>query len=263
MGRPCSAQRALTLDLDPPNDEQKRALSHLIARRIEGVPLSHLTERQQFMGLEMMASPDALAPRLETEILARVAIDLAASMNHVGEPTRVIDVCTGSGNVALAIAHYVPSAQLHGADLSESAIELAKRNAAHLQLEHRVEWRCGDLLTPFDTPELAGRVDMITCNPPYISSAKVNQMPQEISQHEPRLAFDGGPFGVSILLRLLEQAPRLLRPGGWLAFEVGAGQGPAMLKRLQSGSAFADARSHADAAGTVRALAARRAAQEL
>jgi len=98
---------------------------------------------------------------------------------------------------------------------------------------------------------------VLTCNPPYISSAKVGQMAEEISAHEPRLAFDGGPFGVAILMRLLQDAPKFLKPGGWLAFEVGLGQGPAMQKRLTSAGVYHDIRTLADHSGAIRALAAR------
>ena len=256
-GNACSTERALSLPLQEPDAEQQAALRDLVKRRIEGMPLSHLTGRQQFMGLEMLAGPEALVPRAETQLLARAAIALASAMPG---PLTVVDTCTGSGNVALAIAHHVPGARVYAADLSEDAVGLARRNAAHLGLEGRVEFHAGDLLAPFDTPAFAGKVDLLTCNPPYISTAKVKQMPGEISGHEPSLAFDGGPFGVSILMRLIADAPRLLRAGGWLAFEVGLGQGPALVKRLKNGPAFDDVQSHSDANGDVRSIAARRAA---
>ena len=99
-----------------------------------------------------------------------------------------------------------------GADLSPDAVGLARQNATFLGRED-VEFRCGDLLEPFDQPSLHGRVDMITCNPPYISSARVDGMPLEISRHEPRLAFDGGPFGVKIIRKLIATAPQLPEAG--------------------------------------------------
>jgi release factor glutamine methyltransferase len=169
----------------------------------------------------------------------------------------VVDVCTGSGNVALAIAQAVANARVSGADLDEQAVFLARRNAAHLGLDARVHFECGDLLAPFDTPEFRGRVDVLTCNPPYISSAKVSQMADEISAHEPRLAFDGGPLGVSILMRLLDEAPSLLRDGGWLVFEVGAGQGPALARRLEKHPSYDSVHALSDEGGTVRAVQAR------
>jgi release factor glutamine methyltransferase len=123
-------------------------------------------------------------------------------------------------------------------------------------LQGRTEFRAGDLLAPFDTSDFHGSIDLLTCNPPYISSAKVDQMHGEIARHEPHLAFDGGPFGVAILMRLLQDAPRFLRPGAWLGFEVGLGQGPAMAKRLEK-SGCAQVKSLTDGAGAIRALFAR------
>jgi len=117
----------------------------------------------------------------------------------------------------------IPQSQVYAADLSEDAVALARENARHLQLHSRTEFGAGDLLAPFDKPELHGTIDLLTCNPPYISSAKVDHMHQEIAAHEPHLAFDGGPFGVNILMRLLQDAPRFLNHNGWLAFEVGLG----------------------------------------
>lgn len=260
-GSQYSAARATLHPLPDLDREQEQALRTLVQRRIDGVPLSHLTQRQCFMGIEMIAGVQALVPRAETELLARRGIEIAQALSAEGGPVTVIDVCTGSGNVALAIAHHVPQARVHAADLSGDAVEFARSNARYLGLEGRVEFRAGDLLSPFDNPEFARKVDIITCNPPYISSAKVSQMPREISEHEPSLAFDGGPFGVSILMRLLDDAPRLLRPGGWLAFEVGLGQGASLARRLQASAYYCDVRSHADAAGTIRALSARRVDQ--
>jgi release factor glutamine methyltransferase len=226
-------------------------------RRLAGVPLAHLTHRQRFVDMEMLAGSEALVPRRETELLARAGIDLARQIATRQASVRVVDVCTGSGNVALAIACHVSVAKVFAADLSEEAVTLARRNAEHLKLQARTEFRAGDLLAPFDTSDFHGTVDVLTCNPPYISSAKVEQMHGEISQHEPHLAFDGGPFGVAILMRLLQDAPRFIRPGGWLAFEVGLGQGPAMAKRLEKLARVTEVRPLSDEHGAIRALVAR------
>ncbi len=258
MGSAVSAELAMTKPLEVPDAAQEAALRELVRRRTAGVPLSHLTERQQFMGLEMLAGPEALVPRAETELLARTAVELARGASGPASPT-VIDACTGCGNVALAIAHALPNAKVYASDLSEPAVDLARRNAQFLGLADRVDLRVSDVLAQFDTPEFLRNVDLLTCNPPYISSAKVSEMPEEISDYEPALAFDGGPFGVSILMRLLQDAPRILRTGGWLAFEVGLGQGPVLVKRLQNNAAFDEVRPCHDAAGAIRAIATRRA----
>jgi release factor glutamine methyltransferase len=258
QGAPCSARMARAAHLAPLDTEQVLHLRALVERRLEGRPLAHITGRQHFMGLELLCGPDALVPRIETEMLARAAIEIAGTLQRGDAGPRILDACTGCGNVALALAGHVAPAIIGACDLSGEAIALARRNARHTGLSTRVEFRTGDLLAPFRDGEWNGAVDLLTCNPPYISSAKVPEMAGEIASHEPAMAFDGGPFGVSILMRLLQDAPEMLRPGGWLAFEVGLGQGPAMQKRLKSSGNFSAIRTHADAAGHIRVIAAQR-----
>jgi release factor glutamine methyltransferase len=259
-GVPLSAAAAMGHPLPALDAAQRLRFDALVQQRLAGVPLAHLTGRQRFMGLELLAGPEALIPRHETELLARAATALLqqAAQERDGA-VLALDVCTGSGNVALAMAAQVPAARVHAADLSADAVALARRNAAHLGLGDRVTVHEGDLLAPFDTPEFVGRVDVLSCNPPYISSARVPAMAAEIAAHEPALAFDGGPLGIRILQRLLREGPRFVRPGGWLAFEVGAGQGAGVMRRLSADAGFAELRSVCDAAGEVRAVLARRA----
>jgi len=252
-GHPKSVVAAAAGELPPLDESGLSRLHALIDRRLEGVPLAHLTGRQHFAGMEMLAGAGALVPRRETELLAQAAIALA---REVAAPL-VVDVCTGCGNVALALAQHVVDARVFGADLSEDALALARQNADWLGLADRVEFRAGDLLAPFDSDEFLGQVDVLTCNPPYISSGKVGQMAAEIAGHEPRLAFDGGPLGVTILMRLVQEAPRYVRSGGWLAFEVGLGQGPALVRRLKGTPAYREVREIADENGAVRAILVR------
>jgi release factor glutamine methyltransferase len=255
-GIPASPERAATLELPPLSNDQGELLRQLIERRVSGAPLAHITQRQHFMGLEMLAGAEALVPRKETELLAQAAIGKAVEIVRERGACKVVDVCTGSGNVALAVAHHVPSARVFAADLSESALALARRNANHLQLEQRIEFRAGDLLRPFESEAFLGQVDLLTCNPPYISSTGVERMPPEISAHEPRLAFDGGPLGIGILMRLVREAPSFVRAGGWLAFEVGSGQGAGLLKRMQANPSFREVLAVNDASGVNRVLIA-------
>lgn len=259
-GQPRSAVASAgteALPLLEPDGGASQVLRELVARRLAGEPLAHITGRQHFMGMEMLSGPDALIPRAETELLAGCAVQLLHRMESSAGAV-VIDVCAGSGNLALAIAKHVPGARVYAADIGGDAIALAQRNAVHLGLAQRIAFSVGDLLAPFDGPGLHGNVDLIVCNPPYISSAKVATMPVEISRHEPAAAFDGGALGVSILMRLVDAAPRFLRNGGHLAFEVGAGQGPAMARRLRSRPEYTDVQLLEDAGGVVRVLAVQR-----
>ncbi len=240
----------------PLNEQGLARVNELIELRLADVPLAHLTGRQDFMGLVMLASPDALVPRKETEILGYAAVNALERQN---EPAPlVIDVCTGAGNVAFGIADKVPNARVLGADLSPEAVELAKRNALFLKRDD-IEFRCGDLLGPFRTQEFLGKVDALTCNPPYISSGRVETMPEEISRHEPKLAFDGGPFGVGLIRRLVKEAPQLLKPGGWLLFEIGVGQGAAVARGLERDPLYDTVNTYSDADGEIRVVEASRA----
>lgn len=241
--------------LDAAGDERLHAL---ITRRLAGEPLAHLTERQRFMGLELLASPEALIPRRETELLAQAVLERGRELARETGSLTAIDVCTGSGNVALALAHHLPSARVFAADLSESAVQLARRNAELLGLAERVTLAAGDLLAPFDTPQFHGKVDLLSCNPPYISSGKLEHMPTEIIGFEPSLAFDGGPLGIRIIQRLMTEAPRFLRRGGWLCFEIGLGQGPAVKSRVVKTGDFDMVVTVVDPAGDIRAIVARR-----
>lgn len=254
-GSPRSAAVALDTPLPELDDPQRDVLRQLIAERTSGTPLSYLTRRQRFLGLEMYAAPGALIPRRETEIVGRALLALAhEAVAQAGHAT-VLDICTGSGNLALACVAHEPRCVVAAADLSADAIAVARENAVVMGLDGRVDFRVGDLLAPFGD-DWNGRADVVSCNPPYISTARVGTMAAEIAEHEPDLAFDGGPFGVRILTRVIKEAPRVMRPGGWLCFEVGLGQGPAMAGRLRAATIYGEIREYVDDRGAVRALAA-------
>ena len=256
-GVPVSARNATGVALPLLTAADAERLQGLVRQRIAGTPLAHLTGRQHFMGLDLLAGREALIPRMETELLGWAALD---ALRNGGAANRdevmVVDVCTGSGNLALALAFHAPTARVCASDLSEEALALARRNTLHLQLQHRVEFRQGDLLAPFDEARFLGHIDLLVCNPPYISSRKVDTMPHEIVGHEPRLAFDGGAFGIQVVERLMREAPRFLRQGGCLAFEIGLGQGSAILKRLSADKRYSRLRPVQDAAGAIRAIVA-------
>jgi release factor glutamine methyltransferase len=260
-GSAVSAELAVEQPLAELDEAALARLDALLARRLAGEPLAHLTGRQHFMGMELLAGPEALIPRRETEILANAALGKLRQLivEQGGRPATVIDVCTGCGNLALALACHEPRSRVLASDLSPEAIELAGRNVEHLGLAGRVELRCGDFLEPLNEEAIRGHVDLLVCNPPYISSGKLKGMPEEIIAREPSLAFDGGPFGIRILQRLMREAPVYLRPGGWLAFEVGLGQGSAALQWLGKMTEFDQTEHALDAEGQVRAVLARRA----
>lgn len=256
-GRPVSVRKASGIDLPELNPEQCNTLATLVQQRCSGTPLAHLTARQHFMGIEMLAGPGALIPRVETEILGKEALRLATMIADKNGTVMVLDVCTGSGNIPLALAASEPRCRAVGADLSPEAVQLALENSHHLGLEQRVEFKCGDLFEPFNTEQYRGKFDIVTCNPPYIPSAKVSAMDPEISQHEPRLAFDGGSLGIAVVSRLVRSALDFLKPGSYLCFEVGLGQATAFERMLKKTDAYREVRELVDGNGQVRALVAR------
>lgn len=258
-GTPVSAEAAMGIEMPALDEAQRASLSALVQKRIDGVPLAHLTGRQRFMEIEMLAGPEALIPRKETEILASCVIERLQEIENTQDAPLVIDVCTGAGNLPVVYAQHTAQSRIHAADLCPRAVSLARRNVEFAGHANRISLHEGDLLAPFEDEAFLGKVDVLSCNPPYISSGKVAGMEAEIAEHEPSLAFDGGPFGISILQRLIQEAPRYLKPGGWLAFEVGLGQGEILARRLAGNSDFVKVESFTDDQGAIRALAVQRA----
>jgi release factor glutamine methyltransferase len=253
-GQPVSAEQAMTSTLPTINENTEKELRRLITLFQQGTPLAHISERQNFCGLELLVTAEALIPRKETEILARATLQLLSDYNT--RSPLIVDVCTGCGNLALLYAKHFPEARVFGADLSASAIQLAKRNHIFTEVESPVEFLQGDLLAPFLNDDFKGKVDILSCNPPYISSKKVPAMAEEISNHEPAMAFDGGVFGISILQKLIKQAPQLVKSSGHVIFELGLGQGPAMLKKIERDPNYSHVEGKTDEHGSIRAIIA-------
>lgn len=256
-GNPVSAANANRVDVCELSDEQEVILKDAVKARLDGNPLAHITGRQGFMGIEMLASKSALIPRKETEILANLALKSIDEISISDEKPLVIDVCTGCGNLALAVLSLRPETTIYAADLSEKAVELATANAEYLGLDKKINFLAGDLLVPFDNSKFYKKVDLIICNPPYILSSNVKKMAPEISEHEPELAFNGGPFGIQILDRIVKESPAYLKAGGWLCLELGAGQGSFVEKRILKSGFYEKVESSSDSEGVVRALRAR------
>lgn len=208
-----------------------------------------------FMGIKLELTADVLAPRGETELLGNRAVAL---LRERPGGAVIVDMCCGSGNLALAIADQVPSASVWAADLTEATVALATRNAERLGLAERVTIRRGDLFAALAADRLAGTVDLVVCNPPYISTGRLDGESAHLLRSEPREAFDGGPYGLSIQQRLVRDAVDYLKPGGWLAFEFGAGQerqAAALIKRTR---AYDRIEFSTDENGTPRVASAQR-----
>jgi HemK-like putative methylase len=188
------------------------------------VPMQQETQSfSRFMGLDILVPPDVLRPRTETELLAKEALAVLAQL-ATSSPPIVIDMCCGTGNLAVALAVRVPSCRVWAADLTEAAVAAAEQNVGRHDLGSRVTVRHGDLFEALAADDLWGKADMIVCNPPYISTAKLKGTSADLLSTEPREAFDGGPFGLSIHQRLLKEALSYLKRDGLLLCEFGEGQ---------------------------------------
>jgi release factor glutamine methyltransferase len=208
--------------------------------------------RVPFMGLELVVAPGALVPREETELLGRTAV--AVVHESAGTAARVIDMCCGSGNLACAIAHHVPRGEVWASDLTDGCVDVARRNVERLGLADRVRIVQGDLFQGLSGLALEGTIDAIVCNPPYISARRLEGDRSTLLEHEPREAFDGGPYGLSIHQRVLKDAPAFLRPGGALLFEVGLGQDRQVEALFRRARIYEDIRIESDAAGNGRVV---------
>lgn len=257
-GNRVSAISATKLELPFLASIQHNLLEELIESRLSGVPLAHLTERQHFMGLDYILNKGHYIPRKDTELLASTTISLLSEVYSTRENVNVLDLCSGIGTVALAIANYCKNTKVYGSDIYQPAIVAAEINAKHFGLEKAVKFVKADMFDQFELLDLKGNADVIVCAPPYISTSKVKQMPSEISEHEPTEAFDAGPFGLSIFNQLIAKSPEYLCNNGYLIFECGSGQGEFLAKRLRSNGHYGEITEICDELGDIRVLRAKK-----
>jgi release factor glutamine methyltransferase len=233
----------------------RRAAIQMADERASGRPLGYVTGRARFMGLDLRVAPGALVPREETEILARAAVDALAGLSG---PARVVDMCAGSGNLACAIASHVQSAVVFASDVTLGSVAVARENVHALGLADRVTVCCGDLFAPLADRGLEGTIDLVVCNPPYISTGRLSKDRAALLEHEPREAFDGGPYGLTIHQRVIKEALPFLRPGGLLMFEIGVGQERQVKHLIDRSKSYGDVDTRMDAASEPRVVIARR-----
>lgn len=210
-----------------------------------------------FMGLDLRVAPGALVPRPETEILGREAVGKVAEAATSGVPL-VIDMCCGAGNLACAIAASVQEARVWCSDLTDGCIAVAKMNIAHHRLGQRISIVQGDLFAPLATAGLEGQIDVVVCNPPYISTGRLGKDRAELLDREPREAFDGGFYGLSIHQRVMRDALAFLKAGGWLLMEFGLGQDRQLRALFARSKGYSNVHFALDMGGQPRVVLARR-----
>jgi release factor glutamine methyltransferase len=253
-----SAQRSLTLPLPDLNDDQLNELSKLIQIRLDHTPLAYITGRQQFMNLEFITDRRALIPRKETELLGKKALQLSLELSDPEHIINIMDVCCGSGNLGISVAYNNPNCLVYASDITPDAVELTKDNINFLNLNHRVSTCQSDMMAAFEKDEFLGKFELIICNPPYISSSKVQKMDLEISANEPVFAFDGGMLGIKIIQKLVHDAPKFLKSKGWLVFEVGLGQGQLIYQLCERTGIFCQIDTIQDDSDNIRVISAKK-----
>ncbi len=203
----------------PLTPEERVTLRDSVRRRAAGGPLQYISGEMAFRHLIVKVRPGVLIPRPETEVLVdSVAPAIGAAIADRGEAL-VVDVCTGSGCVALSIAQEYPEARVWATDVSPLAVDVALANSLRLALGERLRVEEGDLFAPLPA-EIRGSVDVVAANPPYVPSAELPTLPAEVLGYEPGLALDGGPDGLEVARRIWAEALDWLRPGGTIALEL-------------------------------------------
>jgi release factor glutamine methyltransferase len=257
--------------LDP---RESQRYDEALAKRARGIPAQYITGHQEFWGLDFMVSPAVLIPRPETEHVIETVLELmgrgstgasaaerqrraargagnrlTAAGQAPEERNRIVDVGTGSGCIAIALATELPDAEILATDISRAALEIARANAAR-QLQDRIQFHQTDLLERFE----AGNFNFVVSNPPYVGQSEEEHVQLEVRKHEPRDAVFAGPSGLEMIERLVPQAGAALKPGGWLVMEI-SGTIVEGVKRLLSG--WEHVRIVNDLQGIPRVVAAR------
>lgn len=241
----------------PLADAELSTYRDLVRRTAEQEPIAYLTGKAHFFNLEFEVGRDVLIPRPDTETLVENVLQLAR--HEAGfETPRVLDLCTGSGCVAIAVVKHLKNATAFAVDVSPPAVAVARRNADRLGVADRLTIEEGDLYAPLETAVDPRPFDLIVSNPPYIPTGQIDSLDASVKDYEPRLALDGGLDGLSVFRRILAGAPERLRPGGRIFLEIAFDQGEAARQVMADAPDFEDARVLKDYGGNDRVVTGRR-----
>ena len=224
-------------------------IERLAARRLAGEPVARILGRKEFWSLPLIVTSAVLVPRPETETVVELTLTLLDRSGPRTRPLRIADVATGSGAILLALLSELPNAHGIGTDIDTDALAVARANARQLGFDARATFRASDY-----GAALAGPFDLVVSNPPYVASADIATLAPEVRKHDPHHALEGGPDGLAPYRAIATDAPRLLKPGGHLVVEIGAGQERAVGDLFTAGG-LAIAATRPDLAGVIRAVA--------
>lgn len=212
----------------PADAAQAAQMEQLVARILAGEPLAYVLGQWEFHGMPLTVTPDVLIPRDDTEVVTALAIRKALFLE---QDPRILDLCTGSGCIGLAIAQRVKDARVTLADVSQEALAVARRNSSSLGLNRRVS--CVRVDAREMAPDFLGQFDLIVSNPPYITTAEMATLQPSVRDYEPHLALDGGVDGLDFYRAIVRNFRRALKPGGFICFEFGQGQSHAVCRILE------------------------------
>lgn len=239
-----------SFDTEPP-EPVRTAFRELVKRRADGTPVAYLLGRREFYSLEFHVTPDVLIPRPETEFLVIAALD---ALKRRSGTTRLVDIGTGSGIIAITVAKHSKQTQVTAVDKSPAALEVARANAERLGVVDRVEFLESDLLSAVPSEQ---RFDVIASNPPYVSTAEMSTLAAEAARHEPRSALESGPLGTEVIARIIPEAVQRLLPGGELWLEIGPMRLDAVLALIAAEPRFELLPVVKDLAGLARVVGCR------
>ncbi len=240
------------------NDEVPEALTEqyqdFVAQRCQGKPVQYITGLQEFMGLELTVAEGVLIPRGDTEIIVEKVLELADHEKFL----HIIDMCTGTGAIAISLAHFLPKAWVTAVDISDIALQCCKTNIEKHHLQERVRAVQSNLFEDLTRTDFTNNIDMIVSNPPYIPKADIGALDVNVRDYEPALALDGGLDGLDFYRRIVCDGAELLKSGGILAFEIGYNQGQDVLNIIKESQSYYDLECFQDLAGLDRCIIARR-----
>jgi release factor glutamine methyltransferase len=236
-------------------DEMNRTFEREIRRRSQREPLQYITGRQEFWGLEFKVTPDVLIPRPETELVVEMAVEMAATLD---KPSVIVDLCTGSGCIAVSLAKELTEAHIVAVDTSGKALAVARENASKHGVSDRIRFLDGDLFQPLEELDIHGRTDIIVSNPPYVRSGDRNTLQPEVRDYEPGPALFAGPQGIEMHVKIIEAAPRYLKQCGALIMEMGLGQADRIAEMIQVAGVYSTPIVQKDLAGIERVIVARK-----
>lgn len=242
---------------DPIGEREKKALEELIKRRVSGEPLQYILGHQEFWSVDLRVDAHVLIPRADTELLVEHALSVLSKIS-TERPPSVLEVGTGSGAVAIALAREVATISLVATDISMKALLIARKNAQEAGISGKIQFIQGDLFGAFRLVEGREPFDLILSNPPYIVRSEIDGLAREVKDFEPALALDGGEDGFDFHRAIISQSPKYLRRGGWLLLEVGQGQAPEVSEMMEKMKIFYPSEGIRDLSGIERVVKAQK-----